>query len=264
MELERLSAILSIVVIDLVLSGDNAVVIGMAAHRLPPRQRRLAILFGGGAAIALRISLTAVAALLLTLPALKAVGGLLLLWIAFKLLKAEEESAEGVRVAATMRAAIFTILLADFIMSLDNILGVAGASRGDVGLLLFGLILSMAILLIGGSLFAALINRLWWLAYVGAGVIAWTGAEMFLGDNVIKRTEVVPEGLTTAVGLLVMLATLALAHYVHRHRPARRRARRQAARAAERTGRESTAEARLPQTPEPAERGNPQRWRALR
>ncbi len=223
MEMEQLSAVLSIVVIDLVLSGDNAVVIGMAAHRLPAQQRRVAILIGGGAAIVLRMTLTAVAALLLTLPALKAVGGILLLWIAFKLLKEEEESVEGVKVAATMRAAIVTILLADFIMSLDNVLGVAAASHGDLGLLIFGLALSMAILMLGGSLIASLINRLWWLVYVGSGVIAWTGAEMFLSDDLVRHAGVLPEDAELPIAAGVTLATLGLAHYVHRHRPAQKR-----------------------------------------
>src|SRR6187200_2942431 len=107
-----LSQIFRIVVIDLVLSGDNAVVIGMAAHRLEPRQRRLAILLGGGAAIGLRIALTAIAAFLLQLRGLQAAGGLLLLWIAIKLLKQEEESHEGIQSPVTMKGAIATILVA--------------------------------------------------------------------------------------------------------------------------------------------------------
>src|SRR6187397_316040 len=119
----------------------------MAAHRLPPKQRRFAILFGGGAAIVLRITLTAIAALLLTIPGLQLGGGMLLIWIGFKLLKEEEESHEGIKVAASMREAILTILVADFVMSTDNVLGVAGASEGDVTLLLFGLALSMIILM---------------------------------------------------------------------------------------------------------------------
>jgi YjbE family integral membrane protein len=221
---EGLSAVLGIVIIDLVLSGDNAVVIGMAAHRLPARQRRLAILIGGGAAIVLRISLTAVATLLLTLPLLRAVGGVLLLWIAWKLLKEEEESAEGVQVASSMREAIMTILAADFIMSLDNVLGVAAAAHGDVGLLMFGLVLSMAILMIGGGITANLINRFWWLAYIGAGVIAWVGAEMLFADPYVEQVL----HLSTAAHLLVITvataATLALAHIFHRHLPSRRRA----------------------------------------
>src|SRR6185295_1037535 len=103
-----------IVIIDLVLSGDNAVVIGMAAHRLEPRQRKIAILVGGGAAIALRISLTAIAALLLKITGLQLVGGILLIWIGFKLLRQEEEAdGKGVKAAHSMREAILTILLAD-------------------------------------------------------------------------------------------------------------------------------------------------------
>src|SRR5262249_32585289 len=134
-------SVVRIVLIDLVLSGDNAVVIGMAAHRLPHKQRRLAILFGGIVAMLLRVALTAVAAVLLRLSGLQLVGGALLIWIAFKLLRGEEESKEGVKAAATMREAITTILLADFIMSMDNVLGVAAASEGSLELLLFGLIL---------------------------------------------------------------------------------------------------------------------------
>lgn len=229
--MELLSAVFGIVLIDLVLSGDNAVVIGMAAHRLPPRQRRLAILFGGGAAIVLRLALTAIAALLLTLPYLKAIGGLLLLGVAYKLLR-EEESADAETepnsrrssTTATLRGAIVTILLADFIMSLDNVLGVAAASHGDVALLLFGLGLSMAILMLGGSIVASVINRLWWLAYVGTAVIAWTGIEMFLEDPAIEHLSPVLESAAVhlGVGALVTAFVVGLAHLFQRHLPARR------------------------------------------
>lgn len=208
----------AIVLIDLVLSGDNAVVIGMAAHRLPPPQRRTAILIGGGAAIGLRISLTAIATFLLLVPGLRQIGGLLLLWIAFKLLKAEEESEEGVKVAVSFRDAIVTILVADFIMSLDNILGVAAAARGNVALLVGGLALSMAILMIGGSVVAELINRVKWLTYVGAGVIAWTGAEMALRGPNGEPVVAVPEAALTATVVLVTALTLAMAHWFHRTR----------------------------------------------
>jgi YjbE family integral membrane protein len=221
---EILSALLTIIVIDLVVSGDNAVVIGMAAHRLLPHQRRIAILFGGGAAIVLRISLTAVATLLLTLPLLKAVGGLLLLYIAFKLLKTEEENLEGVKVAATLRGAIVTILIADFVMSLDNILAVAAAAHGDLPLLLFGLAFSMGILMLGGALAANLINRFWWLVYVGSGVIAWVGAEMIQGDPWVAQLVHLPDSAELVVAAVVTAITLGAAHYFHRHLPARRRA----------------------------------------
>jgi len=212
---ELVSRILQIVVIDLVLSGDNAVVIGMAAHPLPPRQRRMAIIFGGGAAIVLRIVLTSLAAVLLGLPALKAIGGLLLLAIAFRLLK-ENEPDEGVKSSETLAGAIGTILIADFIMSLDNVLGVAAASHGDFTLLIFGLLLSMAILMIGGSIFAGLIDRLWWLAYVGAAVIAWTGADMLQEDALVAQVLTLPDIGRWTLDALVAVAVVALAHAVHR------------------------------------------------
>jgi YjbE family integral membrane protein len=216
--LETLSAVLGIVLIDLVLSGDNAIVIGMAAHRLPPRQRRWAVIIGGGAAVVLRIALTAIAALLLTIPGLQAFGGLLLLWIAFKLLKQEEESTEGVKAASTLRDAIFTILVADFVMSLDNVLGVAGASGGNMTLLIFGLALSVSILMLGGGLVAQMMDRMWWLAYVGSAVIAWTGVDMFLEDPVVHSWNVIPdeEGLQMVLTAAATVAVLDVTHFVHR------------------------------------------------
>jgi YjbE family integral membrane protein len=205
--------VLRIVVIDLVLSGDNAVVIGMAAHRLEPKQRKTAILIGGGAAIVLRITLTAIAALLLQLKGLQLLGGLLLLWIAFKLLKQEEESHDGVKAAASMAGAIGTILLADFIMSLDNVLGVAGASEGNIGLLMFGLVFSMIILMFMGNLVADLINKAWWLAYVGAAVIAWTASEMIFDDPLVHDRLHFGNLLIHTLSAVVTASTLALAHW---------------------------------------------------
>jgi YjbE family integral membrane protein len=214
-------SLIRIVIIDLVLSGDNAVVIGMAAHRLPPQQRRQAIIIGGGAAIGLRMLLTAIAALLLQIPGLQLVGGVLLIWIAFKLLKEEEESHEGIKVAGTMREAIITILVADFVMSTDNVLGVAGASEGHIGLLLFGLVFSMAILMWMGSLVANLINRFIWLSYVGAAVIAWTGALMVFEDPVVlDRAAWLTRPVAYASASIITIAVTAFAHWFHRVRGA--------------------------------------------
>jgi len=217
--MDFLSQILRIVIIDLVLSGDNAVVIGMAAHRLPPAQRRKAILVGGGAAIVLRITLTAVAAFLLTLKGLQLAGGILLLWIGFKLLKQEEESHEGVKVAGSMKEAVITILIADFVMSLDNVLGVAGASHGSAELLIFGLVLSMGILMFMGNLVANLINRMWWLAYAGSAVIAWTGGRMVFEDKFVTgRWEWTHGTVANISAAVITLLTLAFAHWFHRVR----------------------------------------------
>ncbi len=219
---ELIPRVLQIILIDLVLSGDNAVVIGMAAHPLPKRQRRIAILVGGGAALLLRVVLTAVAALLLGLPALKAIGGILLLWIAFRLLQREEGSDPEAKEAHSLRGAIATILLADLVMSLDNVLGVAAASDGDVVLLMFGLVVSMAIVMFGGGIFADLIDRLWWLAYAGAVVIAWTGADMIQDDDLLAQLGSLPSAARPVVSVLVSLIVVAVAHRVHRYQPASR------------------------------------------
>jgi YjbE family integral membrane protein len=223
---EQVGSLVQIIIINIVLSGDNAVVIGMAAHPLAPRQRRLAIIGGGGAAIVLRIVLTTGAAMLLTLPAVKAIGGVLLLWIAFQLLEEPDEQRAGARPSHSLRAAIMTILVADLIMSLDNVLGVAAASNGSLGLLVFGLLISMLIVMIGGGVFASLIDRLWWLTYLGAAVIAWTGVDMALSDEFIQvqlqpLVVGVPEIGRLLFMALVTIAVVAAAHVVHRRPPAR-------------------------------------------
>jgi YjbE family integral membrane protein len=227
-QVELIAAGVSIVLINLVLSGDNAVVIGMAAHRLPQHQRRMAIVLGSGAAIVLRVILTAVATLLLQLPWIRLVGGALLLWIAFKLLEEEEEQHEGTGKAEGFYEAISTIIVADFVMSVDNILGVAAAAHGDLALLIFGLAFSMVVVMVGGSLIASMIDRFWWLAYVGSAVIAWTGAEMMFEDSVVTALVGEPTTVTYVCVAAITLAVLGTAHYVHRHRPMQRRLRQRA------------------------------------
>ncbi|MGH2562148.1 MAG: TerC family protein [Thermomicrobiales bacterium] len=178
------SQVLSIIVIDLILSGDNAVVIGMAARRLSPENRRRAVIFGGGGAVGLRILFTAMAALLLDVPFLQFLGGVLLLYIAFKLLRPQHH-AEHVSEAGSLREAIKTIVLADVVMSLDNILAVGGAAHGDLWLLIFGLLLSIPILLFGSEMVARLLGRLPILVYVGAIVLIWTAITMIFEDDLI-------------------------------------------------------------------------------
>jgi YjbE family integral membrane protein len=212
-------SLLQIIIIDLALSGDNAVVIGMAAHRLPPHQRKIAIVFGGGGAIVLRVLLTIIAALLLRISGLQVAGGLLLIWIAFKLLKEEEESAEGVDSPRTLRKAILTILLADLVMSTDNVIAVAGASAGNTTLLMFGLVLSMVILMWMGSVVANLINKFGWLSYVGAAVIAWTGALMIFEDRlVLARAAWISRPVAYIAAGVITIAVTGFAHWFHRVR----------------------------------------------
>jgi YjbE family integral membrane protein len=224
-ELQFYGAALAIILIDLVLSGDNAVVIGMAAHRLPPRQRKFAIVFGAGAAIVLRIILTIFATWLLTFPWLQFIGGVLLFWIGFKLLKEEEEAHEGTGGSEGLFEAMMTIVVADVVMSVDNILGVAGAAAGDFGLLIFGLALSMVIMLVGGSLIARMIDKFWWLVYVGSGVIVWTGAHLVFKDPFTHQYFGDHNPWEIVISAAITLLVLGAAHYFHRHRPKVRRLR---------------------------------------
>lgn len=202
-----IGAVLTIIAIDLVLSGDNAVVIGMAARRLAPEQRRRAIVWGGAGAVVLRITFTILAALLLHVPLLQAAGGLLLLWIAFRLLRPEAAAHEVVREADSLGSAIRTIIVADAVMSLDNMLAVGGASRGNLWLLLFGLGLSIPILLLGSSLIARLIGRYPWLNFAGAAILVYTAMEMIFNDDIVHDTvnvsDPVEYGLIAAVVALV-------------------------------------------------------------
>jgi YjbE family integral membrane protein len=210
--LDLARAVLSIVIIDLVLSGDNAVVIGMAAHRLPSAQRRRAILLGAGGAIVLRVFFTILAALLLEIPLLQGIGGLVLIWIAFKLLR-QDESEHTVREGASLLDAAKTIVLADVVMSLDNILAVGGASHGQIELLLFGLMLSMSLILFGSNLIAILMGRLPWLVYIGAAILVYTATEMVFSDPILDRFLPDATAVQWAIVALLIVATLGLAYW---------------------------------------------------
>lgn len=198
----------NIIIIDLILSGDNAVIIGMAARNLPPEQRKKAILIGAGAAVLLRAALTAIAAYLLNIPLLMTAGGLLLLWIAVKLLVEQEEESH-VTVGTNMRSAVKTIIVADVVMSLDNVLAVAGAAHGNFYLILFGLALSIPIIMWGSKLVANILNRFPWLIYVGSAILGYTAGDLIVGDPIIKKNFLLgfgfmEEGLPIALGILVV------------------------------------------------------------
>lgn len=183
---DNLAAILSIVVIDLVLSGDNAVVIGMAARNLSEENRRKAILLGGAGAIGLRILFTALATILLGVQGLQAIGAVLLIYIAFKLLRPHSDAHGNVHEADTLSQAVRTIILADVVMSLDNILAVGGAAHGHLGLLIFGLMLSIPIILFGSELVARLLGRYPGILYVGVLVLVHSAVAMFFHDAIIS------------------------------------------------------------------------------
>ena len=188
MDWEFIASWVKIVVIDLTLAGDNALVIAMAVRTLPRRQQRIGILFGAMGAVILRVGLTFLAAQLLQLPFLQVVGGILLVWIAFKLLRQDGGSENKVRESTTLTEAIWVIIVADLVMSTDNILAVAGASAGSFFLLLFGLGLSIPIVVAGAAFIAILMGRYGWLVYLGAAVLGEVAAKMMIDDEIVRRT----------------------------------------------------------------------------
>lgn len=210
---ESLTAILSIIVIDLVLSGDNAVVIGMAARSLSEENRRRAIIIGGAGAIGLRVIFTALATLLLGIPGLQAVGGVLLFWIAFRLLRPHGSEHENVKEAGSLGEAIRTIILADVVMSLDNILAVGGAAQGHLNLLIFGLLLSIPIILFGSELVARLLARFPAFIYVGAFVLIHAAVAMILHDPSLSdrfHTTLLQELLLSLVLTAILVGIIRL------------------------------------------------------
>ncbi len=177
--------LVEIVIIDLILSGDNAILIGIVASNLTGTERRNAIYLGAGAAVVLRIALAAAATQLLELPFLAALGGLALFWVGWRLLHLDGGGHGGGRKAGNFRQAVALILLADVVMSLDNILAVAGAAHGNIWLLIFGLALSIPLLFIGSGIIANLTGRLPLLIYVGAAIIFRIGAVLILEDQAV-------------------------------------------------------------------------------
>lgn len=171
-----------VVLVDLVLAGDNAVVVGALAASLPAHQRRIAILAGVGLAVVARIVLSIGVMWILKIPAIKIVGGAMLFWVAWKMWKdmrqAESDDPEQSRPTGALHNAIIAILLADLSMSLDNVLGVAGAAAGHTAPLAFGLVLSVVLMGVAASLIAALINKYRWIGYVGLSLIVFIAASM--------------------------------------------------------------------------------------
>ena len=176
-----------IVWIDIILSGDNAVVIALATRGLPAEQQKKAVMFGSGAAVLLRVALTVIAAKLMQLPFVEVIGGLLLLWIGMGLLKSEDEAAgSGNAVKQGMLAAVRTILLADFVMSLDNVIAVAAAAGGNVLLLILGLAISIPLVVFGSTLMIKLMARFPIIVTLGAALIGWVAGETITNDHVLQ------------------------------------------------------------------------------
>jgi YjbE family integral membrane protein len=179
--------VLGIIVIDLTLAGDNALVIALAVRTLPKRQQFWGRIWGTAGAVGLRLLFITVATILLKIPFLQLVGGLLLLWIALKLVR-QQTGAEGhVRQGSSLRESVWIIIVADAVMSLDNVLAVAAAAHGDLTLVVFGIALSLPIVVWGSGILAALMNRFVWIIWLGGGILGYVAGEMILKERHLER-----------------------------------------------------------------------------
>lgn len=178
-------ALLQIIGVNIVLSGDNAVVIALACRSLPPRQQRVGVVLGAGAAVVLRIIFTVFIAYLMTTPFLKIAGGLLLLWIGYKLLTEEEADADDVHAASHLIGAVRTVVIADAVMSLDNVIAVAAAAKDSYELLIIGLAISIPLVVYGATLMIRLIERFPFIVTLGAALIGYIGGEVIVTDPAV-------------------------------------------------------------------------------
>ncbi len=215
--------LLEIVGVNVLLSGDNAVVIALAARSLPRHLRRTAIVLGSIAAILMRVVLTLGAAELLQLPWLRLIGGMLLLWIGIKLLVPDEDEGLAEPGSKGVWGAVRTILLADLVMSLDNVLGVAAAAHGSRPLLIFGLAISVPLIVFGSTLILKIMDRFPAVITLGAALIGWVAGEMLVSDEVVLQQlpaldRSLLENGASAAGAVIVVATGLLLGYRSRNR----------------------------------------------
>ncbi|WP_062353269.1 TerC family protein [Bacillus kwashiorkori] len=211
-------ALLKIVAIDIILSGDNAVVIAMATRRLPENRRNIAIVWGTGGAIVLRIFFAAVIALLLGIPFVHFFGGMLLLWIAYKVLVNNEGEATSIKAKDGVMQAISTIIVADAVMSLDNVVAIAGASNGHISLIAIGVMISIPIMIFGSKLIVQGLQRFPWIAYIGSGILAWTAGGMIIGDKEILEILHIKHGAITYIFTIIITVLVLVLGYVKNRR----------------------------------------------
>jgi YjbE family integral membrane protein len=220
---EFFSALLAIIIIDLVLAGDNAIVIALAARKLPPDLQMKAVVWGTGGAIAVRVAMTIIVVALLKIPWVMLIGGVALVWIGYRLL-ASEDSGEGHAGGHTVTgfwSALRTIIIADAVMGLDNVLGVAGAAKGSFLLVLLGLLISIPIMVWGSTLILRIVDRYPVVVYLGAGVLAWTAAGMILHEPWVKE-RLADLALVRWLIYLAVIAGVLLAGWLHNRRVERK------------------------------------------
>ena len=207
------SALLAIILIDLVLAGDNAIVIALAARNLPPQLQKKAIVWGAAGAIVVRSLMTVGVVWLLKIPGLMLVGGLGLLWVAYKLLADQDDKGHDSPAATTFWGAMKTIVVADALMGIDNVLGVAGAAHGAFDLVIIGLLVSVPIVVFGSTMVLRLVERFPIIIKIGAAVLAFTAAKMIVGEQLLDPIYGGPDALPSAQALYTAAqwATYALA-----------------------------------------------------
>jgi YjbE family integral membrane protein len=215
--------LLGIVLIDISLAGDNALVIALAVRGLPPRQQLLGRLWGTAGAVGLRVAFIAVVSYLLRIPLLQLLGGLALIWIAIRLVRPGSTEHGKTRAGATLGEAIWIIVVADVTMSLDNVLGVAAAAKGDLVLVVFGIALSLPLVVWGSGLLANLMSRHEWIVWLGGGVLGYVAGEMMTDDPIVQRwlgpaAAVADLWLSIVLGAFVLVLGWWLARAAARHR----------------------------------------------
>ena len=210
-------AVGQIILIDIVLSGDNAVVIALACRNLSPEQRKKGIFWGVAGAISLRVVLTAFAAVVMNLPWLKAVGAVLLLWIAVKLMLPEEGEGHDIEASSNLWGAVKTIIVADFVMSLDNVIAVAGAAHGSLALLLFGLAFSIPLIVWSSQLILRWMERWPWIVLLGAGLLGYVAGQMLFTDpGVLGLLPPLPEWSAKAAGAVGAVVVVLVGRWLER------------------------------------------------
>jgi YjbE family integral membrane protein len=217
-----LVSVLQIIWIDLLLSGDNAVVIAMACRSLPPRQKRVGVVLGAGVAVGLRIIFAVIITWLLGLPFLKLVGGLLLVWIAAKLIADEGRDHSNVQAADSLWKAVWTIAVADAVMSLDNVVAISAASHGNFWLFTFGLLFSIPLIVLGATLIMTVLARFPILVWAGAALLGWVAGGMIATDPwLADQTAGLADDYELACSIVAMLVVIAAGFLLKRRaRPA--------------------------------------------
>ena len=209
--------LIKIVWINIILSGDNAVVIALAARSLPPEQQNKAVLFGSGAAVVLRIGLTVIAAELLKMSFLQILGGALLLWIGVQLLGGDEAGDDPSKHHGSLMAAVRTILIADIVMSLDNVIAVAAAAQGNMVLLVLGLAISIPLVIFGSTLMIKLMERFPVIITLGAALIGWVAGETITSDVYLQEFVSTHQWVHYAAAALGATLVIGVGKFLSRH-----------------------------------------------